>query len=46
MLAPFRCSKSLALLPLLGTLLSAHAVEGQSSMPLLRLQRSKAYLYI
>ena len=45
MVAPFRFNKLLTLLPLLGILLLTHIVAGQeSSTPLLRLQRSKAYL--
>lgn len=45
MVAPFRFSKLLTLLPLSGILLLAGIVAGQeSSTPLLRLQRSKAYL--
>jgi hypothetical protein len=45
MVAPFRFDKLLVLLPLLGILLSADiAVSQESSTPLLRLQRSKAYL--
>jgi hypothetical protein len=44
MTAPVRFDRLPTLLPLLGILLLARAVEGQSSMPLLRLQRSKAYL--
>jgi hypothetical protein len=45
MVAPFRFSKLLTLLPLLGILLVANIAAGQeSSTTLLRLQRSKAYL--
>ena len=45
MIAPFRFDKLYMLLPLLGILLLPNVVVGQeSSTPLLRLQRSKAYL--
>jgi hypothetical protein len=45
MVTRFRASKLLTLLPLFGILLSAAIALGQgSSTPLLRLQRSKAYL--
>jgi hypothetical protein len=45
MVALFRFQRLLALLPLFGTLLLADLAAGQqSSTPLLRLQRSKAYL--
>ena len=45
MVARFRCDKILTLLPLLGILLSfAGIAAGQDTTPLLRLQRSKAYL--
>jgi len=44
MVAPFRFVKLLTLLPLLAVLLLADIAAGQSSTPLLRLQRSKAYL--
>ena len=44
MVAPFRLDKLLTLLPLLAVLLLAGIAESQSSTPLLRLQRSKAYL--
>ena len=44
MVVRFRFDKILALLPLLGTLSFAHTAAGQETTPLLRLQRSKAYL--
>ena len=44
MTVPFRCARLLALLPLWGTLLLSANGSGQESSPLLRLQRSKAYL--
>jgi hypothetical protein len=44
MVAPFRFNKLLTLLPLLAVLLLVDFTVGQSSTPLLRLQRSKAYL--
>jgi hypothetical protein len=44
MVARFRFNKLLTLLPLLAVLLLADMAAGQSSTPLLRLQRSKAYL--
>jgi len=44
MVAPFRLDKLLTLLPLFPVLLLADIAIGQSSTPLLRLQRSKAYL--
>lgn len=45
MVAPFRFHKLFTLLPILGMLLSLNSAVGQeSSTPLLRLQRSKAYL--
>ncbi len=44
MVAPFRFDRLLTLLPLLAVLLMADNAMSQSSTPLLRLQRSKAYL--